>query len=328
LAPTDVGGYSCSVDAVLPTAYRFVTCAVVLSSFHSLLCLILLALGLTSARAGAAETFRVASYNVQNYLLTAQGGRNAKSTESKQAVHDMILACKPDVLALQEIGSAQALEALRVALAGAGLDLPHSEFVSGYDTNIHVAVLSRFPFARRRAHTNDSYMWFGKEQRVRRGFAELEVQVNSEYTFTLFVAHLKSPIDWGKGGVDEAREQEALTLRRHVDAVFASRAEANLIVAGDFNDTPDSRSVRGLIGRRNALIDLRPAERNAGEQGKVAWSHHFATSDSYQRIDYLLASRGMAREWSAEGTFVVAHPMWALASDHRPVVATFVAENR
>ena len=36
-----------------------------------------------------------------------------------------------------------------------GLSYPHWEWVSGADTNIHVAVLSRFPILARRPHTND-----------------------------------------------------------------------------------------------------------------------------------------------------------------------------
>jgi hypothetical protein len=36
----------------------------------------------------------------------------------------------------------------------------------------------------------------------------------------------------------------------------------------------------------------------------------------------------MASEWLPEETYVLAFPDWGLASDHRPMVATFVAEDR
>jgi len=42
------------------------------------------------------------------------------------------------VIALEEIGSLSALLELRDALKKDGLDLPHYEYVTGFDTNIHV----------------------------------------------------------------------------------------------------------------------------------------------------------------------------------------------
>jgi exonuclease III len=50
--------------------------------------------------------------------------------------------------------------------------------------------------------------------------------------------------------------------------------------------------------------------------------------DQFSRIDYILLSRGMAREWLSNETFIVKVPNWGAGSDHRPIVATFVAEDR
>ena len=52
------------------------------------------------------------------------------------------------------------------------------------------------------------------------------------------------------------------------------------------------------------------------------------TEDTYSRIDYILLSPGMAREWVKDETYVLALPNWGVGSDHRPLVATFVAEDR
>ncbi|PYJ02885.1 MAG: hypothetical protein DME25_14640 [Verrucomicrobia bacterium] len=49
----------------------------------------------------AAETFRVATYNVENYLDEATETRHAKPPEARAKVRESILALKPDVLALQ-----------------------------------------------------------------------------------------------------------------------------------------------------------------------------------------------------------------------------------
>ncbi|MDB6059556.1 MAG: Endonuclease/Exonuclease/phosphatase family protein, partial [Verrucomicrobiales bacterium] len=50
--------------------------------------------------------------------------------------------------------------------------------------------------------------------------------------------------------------------------------------------------------------------------------------DVYSRIDYILASRGISHEWLNEDTYVFSTPEWGIASDHRPVVADFVAVER
>src|SRR5437762_6103419 len=77
------------------------------------------------------ETFRVATWNVENYLDQATQTRHAKSEEAKAKIRECLLVLKPDVLALQEMGSVRALLELRDALKTNGLDFPHWEQVTG-----------------------------------------------------------------------------------------------------------------------------------------------------------------------------------------------------
>src|SRR5258708_23536162 len=105
----------------------------------------LLVLLLIAGSAGA-QTFRVAQYNIENYLDEPTTSRVAKPEAARAKVRESILALKPDVIALEEMGTTNALLELQGSLKSAGLDLPHWEHITGYDTNIHVAVLSKFPF--------------------------------------------------------------------------------------------------------------------------------------------------------------------------------------
>src|SRR5258708_38385264 len=168
---------------------------------------------LISASLAGAESFRVATYNVENYLDQATHTRHAKSAEAKAKVQESILALRPDVLALQEMGSLSALQELRGSLKTAGLDLPYSEWVTGYDTNIHVAILSKFPFTALRPHTNDAFLLDGQRFRVSRGFAEADVQVTTNYSFTIIAAHLKSKRAIPQADENELRQEEAKILR-------------------------------------------------------------------------------------------------------------------
>jgi endonuclease/exonuclease/phosphatase family metal-dependent hydrolase len=284
------------------------------------------------------ETFRVASYNVENYLDAPAHNRHAKSEEAKAKIRESILALKADVLGLQEIGSVSALQELRSSLKAAGMDFPYWEHVSGFDTNVHVAILSKFPFTALRPHTNDNYLLNGHRMRVSRGFAEADIQVNTNYSFTLILAHLKSKRPTAQEEESEMREQEARILREKIDSVLEKNPEVNLVVLGDLNDTRNSKSTKAIIGKgRNKLVDTRPAERNgdeptaggrAAEQHNVTWTHHYAVEDTYSRIDYILLSSGMAKEWMPSETYVLALPNWGVGSDHRPIVAAFESEEK
>jgi endonuclease/exonuclease/phosphatase family metal-dependent hydrolase len=293
---------------------------------------ILLVLLLWASFAGA-DTFRVATYNVENYLDETTQARQAKSPEAKAKVRESICALKPDVIALEEMGGLSALQELRDSLKTAGLDFPYWEYVTGADTNIHVVVLSRFPFAARHPHTNDNFLLSGRRFSVSRGFAEVDVQAGANYSFTLFAAHLKSKRPVAQADESELRLEEAKLLREKIDARLVADPDANIIVVGDFNDTKDSASTKAVIGRgKKKLVDTRPAERNgdnapgtdrAHEPRDITWTEYYGKTDSYSRIDYLLISPGMARKWVTNETYVLTIPNWGVGSDHRPIVATF-----
>jgi endonuclease/exonuclease/phosphatase family metal-dependent hydrolase len=286
-----------------------------------------------AAQWAGADTFRVATYNVENYLDEATQTRYVKSAEAKAKVRESILALKPDVLALEEMGSTNALLELRNSLKSGGLELPYWEHVAGFDTNIHVAILSKFPITSRRSHTNESFLLSGRRFRVGRGFGEVEVQVATNYTLTVFAAHLKSKRAVPEADEAELRFEEAKLLREKIDARLAANPNARFVVLGDFNDGKDSSSTKVVIGHgKQKLVDSRPAERNgdnvpnpnpAWEPRNVTWTHYYGKEDVYSRIDFILLSPSLAHEWVTNATYVLSLPNWGVGSDHRPIVATF-----
>ncbi len=75
-------------------------------------------------------TFRVAAYNVETYLDTPTESRPyAKSPEARAKIRESIHALNPDVLALEEMGTTNALLELRASLKAEGLDFPYWEHV-------------------------------------------------------------------------------------------------------------------------------------------------------------------------------------------------------
>lgn len=279
----------------------------------------------------AASSFSIGSYNVENYLDAPSGTRKPKPAHARAAVAESILLLKADVLALQEIGSPSALAELAATLRTRGLDYPHQRLVEGFDTNIHVAVLSRFPIVQDRSHTNASFLLQGRRYHTSRGFAELDLELPNRSIVTLFVAHLKSRREVGFASQQDLREQEALQLRERIDNRLRAAPTGLLLLAGDLNDVKDSKTVRTLLGRgTTALQDLRPTELPRDSTSgapkhprTIAWTHHYVKEDTYSRVDYLLASRTLAARLQPHGTFVLTHDRWSEASDHRPIVARF-----
>ncbi|MBL9129094.1 MAG: endonuclease/exonuclease/phosphatase family protein, partial [Verrucomicrobiales bacterium] len=221
-----------------------------------------LATGTTAMAAGADGPGSVilATYNLENYVLAPTATRQAKTEASKARVAAVLAGLNADLVALQEVGGAEALEDLRGRLAAAGRAYEHREWVRGFDTNIQVALLSRFPIVERRPHTRDAYLLAGKRFFVSRGILEAEVAVNPTYRLTVFVAHLKSRRTSSEADEREMRREEARILREKIDERLKAEPRANVVVMGDLNDTKDSRPVRLLIGRgKNPLFDTRPS---------------------------------------------------------------------
>ena len=196
--------------------------------------------------------------------------------------------------------------------------------------------MSKLPIQASRPHTNENFLLDGRRFSVSRGFAEVDVQVATNFTVTLIAAHLKSRRPVPDADEAQLRLEEAKVLRGIVDEHFKANPDAKLIVLGDFNDVKDSESTKAVIGRgKFKLMDTRPAERNGDnapspiprfEPRNVTWTHYYGKEDSYSRVDYILLSPAMARDWLKDETYVLALPNWGVGSDHRPIVAAFKME--
>jgi endonuclease/exonuclease/phosphatase family metal-dependent hydrolase len=292
------------------------------------------ALLLLGSLTAGADTFRVATYNVENYLdQPTESRRFVKSARAKAKVCESIRALNPDVLALEEMGSTNALLELRDSLKARGLNFPYWEHVTGWDTNIHVAILSKLPIVASHPHTNENFLLDGRRFAVSRGIAEVNLQAATNFTFTLIATHLKSRRPVPEADEAQLRLEEAKIVRGMVEAHLSADPDARLIVLGDFNDVKDSESTKTIIGRgKFKLTDTRPAERNGDtatnevarfEPRNVTWTHYYGKEDTYSRIDYILLSPAMTRQWVKKETYILRVPNWGVGSDHRPIVATF-----
>ncbi len=263
-------------------------------------------------------------WNLKNYLHTVtvpatQAPRETKPKPAREvaAVTRILTGLRPDILGVCEMGDAEDLAGLQQRLKEAGVDLPHSELVEGADRERHVGLLSRFPITVRQSQPHLSYLLDEAKLPMQRGILDVTLQVTKTYSLRCVGVHLKSRLT--VPGADEGlmRRNEAHLVRRHLDGVLTAAPETNLLVFGDFNDTRDQPSIRAIPGMRGEptyLTTLTPSDAH-GER----WTYYYKDNDTYSRIDYLFASRGLMPEVDAEGTTVYSGADWSVASDHRPI---------
>ena len=176
---------------------------------------------------------KIASYNVENLFdLSNDTNRyeefkaNGKSLWNQRNykiklnnISDVIKDLDADIIALQEIGSLNALKDLRFALKQKGLYYEHFAIADKKNTVIKVALLSKIPFV------------YAKELEVtptykHRNILEVKFRVESQ-EFYLFVNHWKA-----KSGPESMRIVSAKKLKQRIEQLGDDK---NIIALGDFN---------------------------------------------------------------------------------------------
>jgi len=292
----------------------------------------ILLLSLLTVRSEATRV-RVASYNLQNYLVMdrmVEGDYQLdypKPEVEKAALREVVLSAQPDVLAIQEIGGELFLQEFQADLAAYGLEYPYVALGAGEDSVRYLAVLSKIPFAQVERHQDLKFKYFGRRMGIKRGLLEV-VFGEGDAVWTLYVVHLKSR--WTNDQRDprsqmwRVKEAESIRdwlLQRYEDDVHA----APLLLVGDLNDTKGSSTLRRFLRISDrSLLRMLPAVDSRGEY----WTYHYRKEDRYERVDYLLASTPMwQRQVQGSATIVDVLPASRIGSDHRLLYADFIIQN-
>ena len=218
------------------------------------------------------------------------------------------------------MGSRADLADLQRRLKQNGLDLPHRTWVDGADKQRHLALLSRFPLAKVRHETRATILAGGLPRRIQRGLLDCTVKVRPDFPLRLLGVHFKSRRIVPDFDQAEFRRGESLLLRRRVGQILTDAPATPLLVFGDFNDTKNSPVVTGVLGRPGAADSLTalPLADRQGDQ----WTYHWAETDEYSRVDFVMISRTLRPLVRRSGTRLHRAKDWRTASDHRPLVVT------
>ncbi len=278
------------------------------------------------SEAPLAGGFRFMTYNVENWLtmdryVDRKNLKGAPKPDSeKSAVISIITRHSPDIIGLSEIGTVADLAEIQQKLKAAGLDLPHSHHTGGSDAVRHLGILSRFPIIATSKPATMDYKLDGKAFSISRGILDATIVVQ-EKSQRFIGVHLKSKRETDHGDQSAMRLNEARLLRRHIDSIFASDANARIIVYGDLNDTRATPAIKAITGRYNSPTYLTAIP--AKDSAQNAWTHHWALHDIYSRIDYVMVSPAMKPDVVFSAAKLIDDPDWSQASDHRAILAVF-----
>ena len=289
---------------------------------------------IAGVQARGGELVSIATFNVENYLLESSGGRRIKFPASRRMVWDSLFEMNADVVFLQELGSEQALLNIRTNLHARGIDYPQAVFSETPASPIHLGMLSKLPVSTVRHHTTNVFVLYGRAFRSSRAFMEVDIQLPKRTSLKVFAAHLKSKRPVHYADQWDLRTREAKMLRQLVERCMEKHPEQLLAVLGDFNDDPSSETLKFLKGATGKwkLMDARLVEGRPGFQTEArvssgkrqsVWTHFFDDDDLFSRVDFILMNRDLSRIYRPDMSYVLDHPKWGEASDHRPVLATF-----
>ncbi len=277
-----------------------------------LACLLFLAQEPAAAPAFGAEgpaPVRVATWNVENLFdrfddpwTDDQRTKPAYASDARLArLAAILIRLDADVVCLQEVENRWLLEQFnRESLGSLGYEVVLLEGNDG--RGIDVALLSRLPVG---AVTSYRHLRFadaeGRPQRFRRDL--LRVRIGAPLNADVYVVHLKS--QHGGDPADVARLAEATQVAEILGAELERDAGYRALVAGDFNDVPESPTLRVLL--EAGLVDA------CAGSDKVSYNRE----PYLTRIDFLLLTPALAAGLvSAE---ILDTEEAAVASDHNPV---------
>lgn len=266
--------------------------------------------------------FSVMIFNLDRFAMADRNGNgqpdNFKPRNEIEAVVDIIRQARPDILAVQEIGTSSDLETLRDELAKVGCDYPHADHLAGPAPLNHLAILSRFPVSARLAVTNLSYTIQGATLPIQRGFQQIDLEVAADRKVRLINVNLKSKT-FHVSGQTEMRRNEARLLATHARRLMREEPDIPVILCGSFNDLIHSSALRELTGPDGGGWKALSIRDSLGDD----WTRDDRDESAFERVDFFLVADDLSERFLPEKSRVIRTPEARIASNHRPVVGTF-----
>lgn len=166
----------------------------------------------------------------------------------------------------------------------------YNMLIDGNDRRgIDVGLISKFPIGELRSHIDDATN--GKTI-FSRDCPEMEVELPRGRSLWVLLNHLKSKGYGSQARSNSRRKSQAQQIRKILGTFDLTRDL--VIVAGDFNDTPNSAPLRPVVSLHN-LFDVL-----SGHPVADRWTYHYRRNE---QIDYVLVSAPLHRVLIGSGVF-------------------------
>lgn len=286
------------------------------------------------------EHLRIATYNLNGFRdenrFSDDGKfryKYPKSEKSKRTLYETVLAVRPDVLAVQEIGGNAWLEEFSEALAHRGLPFPYRVCLNAHDEYNRLAILSRVPFSKT--------IEIQAPEKLTRGLLGIVIPVTGGNLLHVYNVHLKSKVstDPDDPECNERRSREARYLRRLIelgidDEITAKKIPSSVrfkknefragtppkyfLLLGDLNDTPGSKPLASL--EVETFARTLPAKNDDG--GILTYFN--PKRGYFHTFDRIFASPALFKHFYVPDSAKIFESSQAqTASDHRLVYADF-----
>lgn len=250
----------------------------------------------------------VSTYNVKSLFdAKVKVKETAKSEKELKALADSIRDMNSDVVALQEIQSNTTLKNFNDKhLKDLGYKIAMKE-----ENNSDTAILTKLDIENVKYNPSVNLL-------------QAKLKANDAYSFTLFVAHLKSSSQ--KSQQDPLMMESVQKIREFIRKYEQENRFSNYILAGDLNASPSSVELQGILDPRSSGLNFHDVVTQ--DLGSNAYTY----KKDKVRLDYILVSAGMVREYNRKSVQIHKTPksgnsnMYLEASDHLPITAKFNVE--
>ncbi len=275
-----------------------------------------------AANSQGSSPVRFLAYNLKNYLKMRRYSDGKSSYSSKpddeiEALVNIIVDARPDIIGICEIGSPEDLKDLQNRLKEKGIDLPHAHHLLGYDSVRTLAIISKYPVISTGKPEKDDYVVGETPFRISRGILDATIQFPNKKVRCLGV-HLKSKRPIPEADQELMRRAESGLLRAHINDILQKTPDTHLLVYGDFNDTKRTPTMRTAMGRLNAKSGL--SVLHAKDSRGDLWTHHWGREDIYSRFDFVMVSKSLDPHVDKDGMKILDPENWEKASDHRAII--------
>ncbi len=271
------------------------------------------------------KQLKLAAYNLWNMFdiyddpYTQDESTRVKPREQIEAVAKAIKEINADVVGCVELENDHILRAMAMDL------LPECgyKYFGATESNsgrgIQIGVMSRLPILSITSHKFRTLTLPGEKRTwsFARDLVQVTVQVTDSQILDVFLVHFKSKRSTsGDPESGKWRLAEATMARQIMEQTRIAHPDHWIAIMGDFNDTPESKTIQHLLAKPAFLHDTHshlPAD------NRITYLHKPYRST----IDYILAGPQLIKHLDKSKTGLPADESKLAGSDHAPIFATF-----